>query len=208
MDRALPTRDSNGPASIAEREGRARGESTSDGTASGGKVRLGDNPSRQLGPLHRGPGYESRRVFLFCSDLRWFAPTHPSPGHCSNRNSSSQQQSVRYAAANPIACCFFSCDCMFWGERGGGRTRQPVGPSVDTAIMTTVLSTNRVDSRSFSSRGCAFRRKCTSTGPYSATLYPTCFTLDSLHALTIRAQRKTHGWCFTSDPMACGGFFV
>ena len=58
----------------------------------------------------------------------------------------------------------FSCDCMFRGEREGGYTRQ-VGPSVDTAIMTTVLSTNRVDSRSFSSRRCAFRRTHTSTNP-------------------------------------------
>ena len=58
----------------------------------------------------------------------------------------------------------FSCDCMFRGEREGGYTRQ-VGPSVDTASMTTVLSTNRVDSRSFSSRRCAFRRTHTSTDP-------------------------------------------
>ena len=58
----------------------------------------------------------------------------------------------------------FSCDCMFRGEREGGYTRQ-VGPSVDTAIMTTVLSTNRVDSGSFSSRRCAFRRTHTSTDP-------------------------------------------
>ena len=58
----------------------------------------------------------------------------------------------------------FSCDCLFRGEREGGYTRQ-VGPSVDTAIMTTVLSTNRVDSRSFSSRRCAFRRTHTSTDP-------------------------------------------
>ena len=58
----------------------------------------------------------------------------------------------------------FSCDSMFRGEREGGYTRQ-VGPSVDTAIMTTVLSTNRVDSRSFSSRRCAFRRTHTSTDP-------------------------------------------
>ena len=40
-----------------------------------------------------------------------------------------------------------------------------MGPSVDTAIMTKTLSTNRVDSRSFSSRGCAFRRTHTSTDP-------------------------------------------
>ena len=59
----------------------------------------------------------------------------------------------------------YSCGCMFWGERGGGHTRQPVGPSVNAAIMTTVLSTNRVDSRSFSSRNCAFRRTHTSTDP-------------------------------------------
>ena len=58
----------------------------------------------------------------------------------------------------------FSSDCMFRGEREEGYTRQ-VGPSVDTAIMTTVLSTNRVDSRSFSSRRCAFRRTHTSTDP-------------------------------------------
>ena len=57
----------------------------------------------------------------------------------------------------------FSGDCMFWG--GGGYTRQPVGPSVNTTIMTTVLSTNRVDSRIFSSRSCAFRRTHTSTDP-------------------------------------------
>ena len=36
---------------------------------------------------------------------------------------------------------------------------------MDTAIMTTVLSTNRVDSRGFSSRSCAFRRTHTSTDP-------------------------------------------
>ena len=36
---------------------------------------------------------------------------------------------------------------------------------MDAAIMTTVLSTNRVDSRSFSSRSCAFRRTHTSTDP-------------------------------------------
>ena len=69
MDRAPPARDSNEPASMAKREGRAKGGTASGGTASGGKVRLSDNPSRQLGPFHRGPGYKFRRVFLFCPDL-------------------------------------------------------------------------------------------------------------------------------------------
>ena len=64
------TQDSNGPASMVERESRARSETAGDGTASGGKVGLGDSPSRQLGQFQRGPGYESRRVFLFRPDLR------------------------------------------------------------------------------------------------------------------------------------------
>ena len=70
IGRTPPARYSNGPASMAERESRARSETAGNGTASVGKVRLGDNPSRQLRPLHRGPGYESRRVFLFGPDLR------------------------------------------------------------------------------------------------------------------------------------------
>ena len=57
----------------------------------------------------------------------------------------------------------FSCDCMFWDERGGGTT--PVGPQVDTATIRTVLSTNHVDLGSFSSRCCAFRRTHTSMDP-------------------------------------------
>ena len=54
----------------------------------------------------------------------------------------------------------FSCDCMFWDERGGGLA--PAGPRVDTATIRTVLSTNRVDSGSFSPGCCAFRRTHTS----------------------------------------------
>ena len=56
-----------------------------------------------------------------------------------------------------------SCDCMFWDERGGGLA--PVGPRVDTAAIRTVLNTNRVDSRNFSSGCCAFRRTHTSADP-------------------------------------------
>ena len=59
----------------------------------------------------------------------------------------------------------FSCDCRFWEKRGGGLTGQPVSPQVDTATIRTVLSTNRVDSRSFSSRCWAFRRTHTSADP-------------------------------------------
>ena len=62
-------------------------------------------------------------------------------------------------------CGGFSCDCMFWDGKGGGLTGQPVGPQVDTATIRTVLSTNRVDSGSFSSRCCAVRRTHTSADP-------------------------------------------
>ena len=59
----------------------------------------------------------------------------------------------------------FSFDCMFWDDRGGGLTGQPMGPQVDTANIRTVLSTNHVDSRSFSSRCWAFRRTHPSADP-------------------------------------------
>ena len=57
----------------------------------------------------------------------------------------------------------FSCDCMFWDERGGGLAL--VDPRVDTATIRTVLSTKCVDSGSFSSGCCAFRRTHTSADP-------------------------------------------
>ena len=59
----------------------------------------------------------------------------------------------------------FSCDCMFWDDRGGGLTGQPMGPQIDTANIRTVLSTNHVDLRSFSSRCWAFRRTHPSADP-------------------------------------------
>ena len=49
---------------------------------------------------------------------------------------------------------------------------------MDTAIMTTVLSTNRVDSRSFSSRSCAFRRTHTSTDPIGLLCIRLALPLD------------------------------
>ena len=42
---------------------------------------------------------------------------------------------------------------------------QPVGPPVGTAAMTAVMSANRVNLGSFSSRCCAFRRTHTSADP-------------------------------------------
>ena len=55
----------------------------------------------------------------------------------------------------------FACDCMFWENSGGGLTTQPVG----TATMTTVMSANRVNLESFSSRCWTFRRTHTSADP-------------------------------------------
>ena len=60
---------------------------------------------------------------------------------------------------------YFSYDCMFWDDRGGGLAEQPMGPQVDTANIRTVLSTNHVDSRSYSSRCWAFRRTHPSADP-------------------------------------------
>ena len=52
----------------------------------------------------------------------------------------------------------FSCDYMFWNEGGGELTGQSVGPLVATATITAIRSTNRVHSRSLSSRCCTLRR--------------------------------------------------
>ena len=65
----------------------------------------------------------------------------------------------------PMACGGFSCDCMFWENRGGGLTRQPMGPPVGTATIMAVMSANRVDLGSFSSRCCTFRHTHTSAHP-------------------------------------------
>ena len=59
----------------------------------------------------------------------------------------------------------FSCDCMFWEKRGGGLTRQPMGPPVETATMMAAMSANGVDLGSFSSQCCTFRRTHTRADP-------------------------------------------
>ena len=63
----------------------------------------------------------------------------------------------------------FSCDYMFRDEREGILTGQPMRPRMDTETIRTVLSTNRVDSTSFSSRCWAFRRTHTNTDPCLST---------------------------------------
>ena len=59
----------------------------------------------------------------------------------------------------------FLCDCTFWDYRGGGLTRQPMGPPVNTAAITTATSINHVNSGSFSSRCWTFRRTHASADP-------------------------------------------
>ena len=118
-----------------------------------------------LAPSSEDPGMNPAAFSCFAliyDDLR---QPIPAPGIVAIETAvaNSSRCAVPQQAPRPAGDC--SCGCMFWGERGGGHTRQPVGPSVDAAIMTTVLSTNRVDSRSFSSRSCAFRRTHTSTDP-------------------------------------------
>ena len=164
MDRAPPARGRNGPASIAEREGRARGETASCGTASGGKVRLGDNPSRQLGPVHRGPG-TNPAVSCFTTIYDDLPQPIPAPGIVAIETTVANSSRCAVPQQSPWPAGDFSYDCISWGERGGRLTRQPMGTSVDTAIMMTVLNTNHVGSRSFSSRGCAFRCTHTSADP-------------------------------------------
>ena len=116
-----------------------------------------------LAPSSEDPGMNPAAFSCFAliyDDLR---QPIPAPGIVAIGTAVASSSRCAVPQQAPRLAGDFSCDCMFWGERGGGYTRQPVGPSVDTTIMTTVLSTDRVDSKSFSSRSCAFRRTHTST---------------------------------------------
>ena len=117
-----------------------------------------------LTPSSEDPGMNPAAFSCFAliyDDLR---QPIPAPGIVAIETAVANSSRCAVPQQAPRPAGDYSCGCMFWGERGGGHTRQPVGPSVDAAIMT-VLSTNRVDSRSFSSRSCAFRRTHTSTDP-------------------------------------------
>ena len=118
-----------------------------------------------LAPSSEDPGMNPAAFSCFALIYDDFRQPIPAPGIVAIGTAVANGSRCAVPQQAPRLAGDFSCDCMFWGERGGGYTRQPVGPSVDTAIMTTVLSTNRVDSRSFSSQSCAFRRIHTSTDP-------------------------------------------
>ena len=96
---------------------------------------------------------------------------------------------------------------MFWDKKGGELTGQPVGPTVGTTAMTAVMSANRVDIGEFYLTMLCVPAYTHERRPYSATLYPTSFTFDSLHALTISA-RKAFSWCSTPSRMAGGDFLT
>ena len=87
----------------------------------------------------------------------------------------------------------FSCDCMFWEKRGGGLTRQPVGPPVGTATMTEVMSAYRVDLGSFSSRCCTFWHTHTRADPIRLLCIRLALTLTSLPSRLAPSARLTDG---------------
>ena len=97
-----------------------------------------------------------------------------------------------------------SYDFMFWEKGGGGLTRQPVGPPVGTATMTTVMSADRMDLGSFSSRCCTFRHTSTSADPIRLL----CIRLALPLTLSLPSRQcKTYGWRSTPGLMA-GGVFL
>ena len=118
-----------------------------------------------LTPSSEDPGMNPAAFSCFALSYDDLCQPIPAPGIVAIETAVANSSRCAVPQQAPRPAGDYSCGCMFWGERGGGHTRQPVGPSVDAAIMTTVLSTNRVDSRSFSSRNCAFRRTHTSTDP-------------------------------------------
>ena len=118
-----------------------------------------------LTPSSEDPGMNPAAFSCFALIYDDLCQPIPAPGIVAIETAVANSSRCAVPQQAPRPAGDYSCGGMFWGERGGGHTRQPVGPSVDAAIMTTVLNTNRVDSRSFSSRNCAFRRTHTSTDP-------------------------------------------
>ena len=118
-----------------------------------------------LTPSSEDPGMNPAAFSCFALIYDDLCQPIPAPGIVAIETAVANSSRCAVPQQAPRPAGDYSCGCMFWGERGAGHTRQPVGPSVNAAIMTTVLSTNRVDSRSFSSRNCAFRRTHTSTDP-------------------------------------------
>ena len=118
-----------------------------------------------LTPSSEDPGMNPAAFSCFALSYDDLCQPIPAPGIVAIETAVANSSRCAVPQQAPRPAGDYSCGCMFWGERGGGHTRQPVGPSVDAAIMTTVLSTNCVDSRSFSSRNCAFQRTHTSTDP-------------------------------------------
>ena len=118
-----------------------------------------------LTPSSEDPGMNPAAFSCFALIYDDLCQPIPAPGIVAIETAVANSSRCAVPQQAPRPAGDYSCGCMFWGERRGGHTRQPVGPSVDAAIMTTVLSTTRVDSRSFSSRNCAFRRTHTSTDP-------------------------------------------
>ena len=64
-----------------------------------------------------------------------------------------------------LAGAFLCENCTFSDYRGGRFIRQPMGPPVNTAAITIATNINHVNSGSFSSRCCTFRRTHANTGP-------------------------------------------
>ena len=111
-----------------------------------------------LAPSIEDPGMNPAAFSCFAliyDDLR--QPT-PAPGIVAIGTAVADISRYAVPQQAPRPAGDFSCDCMFWGDRGGGLTGQPMGPQVDKANIRTVSSTNHVDSRSFNSRCWAFRR--------------------------------------------------
>ena len=94
----------------------------------------------------------------------------------------------------------FLWDCTFWDDRGGGLSRQPLGPLVDTLTIKTVTSANRMNLGSFCSRSCTFQRTRTSADPIrllcARLALPLSLSLPSQFAPSARPMVCVSPWAY------------
>ena len=132
MDRAPPARNSNGPAIMVDQEDRAIGETASGGTAVAERYGLATAHLDSLTPSIEDSGTNPAASSCFALIYDDLCQPIPAPDIVAKRRAVANSSQCTVPPRCPRPAGDFVRDLMFWGERGGGLTRQPVSPSVDT----------------------------------------------------------------------------
>ena len=131
MDRAPPAWHSNGPASMVGRKGRAINAIVliEVELLVAEICGLATTHLDSLAPSIEDSGMSPAVFSCFALIYNDLCQPVPAPGIAATGTAVANNSGCAVPQRSPCPAGAFSCDCMFWGESGGGLTRQPVGPS-------------------------------------------------------------------------------